>query len=99
MNKDSRVIYKYPFKEADIRQGIDHLAIPKGKVVLVAQQDGNPLPTVWVEHSLTPLGGDSFDRYRIAGTGHEIGPEFLGWEHVGSCICNGLVWHVYREGN
>lgn len=93
-----RTIYKYPFEEQLIRQGIDYVDIPSGKVVFVAQQDNSRLPTVWVEHSL-PVSPLASDRYRIAGTGHTIGGEFTGWEHVGSCICGALVWHVYRKEN
>lgn len=93
-----RVIYKYPFKEDTIRLGIDYLDIPHGKVVLVERQFHDRLPTIWVEHSL-PIPVIAVDRYRIAGTGHTIGAEFTGWEHVGSCICDSLVWHVYRKEN
>lgn len=93
-----RVIYKYPFEEATIRQGIDYIDAPSGKVVLVAQQGAGRLPTLWVEHASPVLTMHS-DRYRIAGTGHPIGAEFADWDHVGSCVCGSLVWYVYRKEN
>lgn len=90
----ARVIYKYRFEEDKIRAGQDYIEIPPGKVLLVAQQGFHMLPTIWVEH-LVPVASGTI-RYRIAGTGHPIGDEFASWTHVGSCICDSLVWHVYR---
>ena len=91
-----RIIYKYRFEEHEIHAGKDYIMIPAGKVLLVAQQNMHSLPTLWVEHT-DPFDQATSRKYRLAGTGHLIDEEFTAWEHVGSCICEPLVWHVYRE--
>lgn len=71
---------------------------PKGKVVLVASQfDGDPLPTLWIEHEQDPNQITNYDTYLVYGTGHAIDSDAL--EHVGSAICThgNLVWHVYKK--
>ena len=83
------IIYKYPFNEAAF------ILIPPGKVTLVAQQfSHHTLPTVWIEHEL-PISEDR-QKCIVVGTGHEL--NLQGWEHIGSCVCDRFVWHVYREG-
>lgn len=87
----NRVVYKYELAGDAIR-------IPKGKVLLVAQQDHIEVPTVWVEHPLDNKGVLDWDNtmtlIKIA-----TGQQFQLWAHahVGSCICGPYVWHIYGE--
>lgn len=66
---------------------------PGGKVVLVDQQHGRQLPTVWIEASLDDL--QQSHEFRVIGTGHPFDDHDA--EHVGSCVCAPFVWHVYRR--
>lgn len=85
-----RTVHKYEFgQNTEIRVPWPHGA----RVVLVAQQ-GNTLPTLWVECDTTL---DAQLRYFcVIGTGHPVTPPDL--EHVGSAVCGSFVWHVYGEG-
>jgi hypothetical protein len=60
-----------------------------GKVVLIAQWGHQSFPTVWVEVSDSPSTPDMV--LTVYGIGIGTG------EHVGSCVCNEFVWHVYKE--
>jgi hypothetical protein len=80
-------ILKYPM----LAQGI---STPPGRVVLVAQQYNEDTPTIWIEHtSMEEMAGTQ--GFMLVGTGHEISDPLRG-SHVGSCVCNQFVWHVYR---
>ena len=81
------VVYKYPFKDTGHRQ------TPVGKVILVAQQNDEPLPTVWVEHL---VGEEKMHQLIIQGTGRHFPCDPGNTEHVGSAICGEFVWHVYK---
>jgi hypothetical protein len=80
-------VLKYPMSSGGT-------STPLGRVVLVAQQHNQDLPTLWIEHTDVEevIGRQDFI---LVGTGHNI-PDPARSTHVGSCVCNQFVWHVYR---
>jgi len=69
--------------------------IGSGHVVHVACQGGPDTVQVWTEEYWVSDSDESNGRRaRVYGTGHRI-PE--GWDHLGSVLCDGLVWHLYME--
>lgn len=80
-----RVIHKYEMS------AYGATSAPNGRVVLVAQQHNQEMPTVWIEYDPSNY---TFTNYVVIGTGQQ-------WvndqgEHVGSAVCGPFVWHVYR---
>lgn len=81
-------ILKYPLSQGGA-------LTPPGRVVLVAQQHNEDMPTLWIEHTMIEeVAGRQ--EFVVFGTGHEI-PDALRGNHVGSCVCNQFVWHVYKR--
>lgn len=69
-------------------------AHPQARVVLVDADPRTGSPAVWLE-VITEHGNEPAGRVmRFFGTGHDIPP---GWQHVGSTIIDGYVWHVYEQ--
>ena len=66
--------------------------LPNGKVLLVAQQHGQDLPTIWLECGTE----DVLVTYYIYATGAAI-HQNSNVEHVGSAVCGFFVWHIYRD--
>lgn len=83
----TQVIYKYEFD-----RGV--LTAPHGKVMLVGQQHGNQLPTLWLMHP-PATERHTMARYTLVPTGQEFDP--TGMDHVGSAVCGSFVWHVFRQ--
>ena len=80
----TRIVYKYDFFNSE-------LTAPHGLVRLVADQAGDGMPTIWIEHDLS---APATAEYFIRPTGAEF---TVPHHHVGSCICGSFVWHVYRK--
>jgi hypothetical protein len=80
-----RVIYKYP-----LNSGVEYEEMPEGEVVAVAFQNG--WPYVWINHELNTIHRMTLC---VLMTGEEF--EDTSMSHVGSCISDTFVLHVYRK--
>jgi hypothetical protein len=83
-----RKVWKY---KLDMEGFQSIFEIPEGgKVIHVDNQRGNP--TLWVE--VDPIKSNEKRTFTYFGTGHTIPVD--NWKHVGSCIIEPYVWHVYE---
>lgn len=83
----TRVVWKYSLLGADSRLSIP----PPGIVRAVAWQHDNP--TMWIE--VSPYDLPVPRRFIVVATGTPL-PEGLSLWHLGSCISDELVFHVYE---
>lgn len=84
-----RAIWKFPIQ---LRSGPQTIVAPGlGKAVFFAEQNGQL--HIWAK--VKPGDVDVHRKFRICATGEEI-PNH--WRHVGSLQSDGLVWHLFQEG-
>jgi hypothetical protein len=83
-----RVIHKYPIPLETVKFAMDEF--PEGEVVKVAFQAG--WPYVWINHEK-----DTIHKMNLCWfmTGEEF--DDMSLNHVGSCVSDTFVLHVYRN--
>lgn len=69
----------------------NHITMPKGaKIAMVAMQTGSV--TMWAVVPIEFTETETRD-FVVAGTGHPVEGNA---EHIGSCVDNAYVWHVFE---
>lgn len=82
-----QTVWKFPLALSSNRQ---HVPMPAdATVVHVAMQHG--VPCLWALH--VPGGPQCVRVFTVHGTGHEVEQ---GARHVGTCMEDPFVWHVFE---
>jgi hypothetical protein len=88
----TKVIYKYPLKEAGTGR-IQTVELPVGAKILCVQAQGD-VPTVWAE-VLTVETKTETRLFQMQGTGWSFS-DYGHHEYIGTVQIDGYVWHFYE---
>jgi len=85
-----KVIFKYPFKIADI---VDILLPFGSRVIAIQEQRGIAFLWAIVNPEEKSLGNR---RFYVFGTGNEITAPIHEMKHISTVQVNGFVWHIFE---
>lgn len=89
-----KTIYKYPLPLQFMPRGECQISMAaRGKVLHVAEQNGDPC--LWVEIEVD--SPTALRNFCVVGTGHAIRADYPAY--LGTAHCGAFVWHVFESSD